>query len=489
MYALNLGHAVEPDELVRIVFDSLRERICVLDRDGAIALINQAWDRFARANGAELARCGVGVNYLRVCRAARGPFSECALEAASGIESVLRGATPQFTLDYACPAPSRKAWFRLIARPARRPNAHAVVSHSEITSQVLLAAKLRRTQADLGALWENPVHIATVLAADGNIRYQSPASEGVLGIPPEELVGHPIFAFVHPDDADAVRKLLRECLRYPHLKHPCEYRFRGKDGSWRMLESVASNLLSHPWGGIVLNSRDIAHQKLAENTLLAKQADLVRDRDELAVLAARLLRGQEEERRRVAGELNHNLSQRLASMSLHVAHMSASVAAVEPLHALQECIAGLGSDLRHLGAALYPAMLDHLGLAVALRDYCAEFTRKHGVPVNYTHRGISARLPVHAASALYRTAEEALSNVARHARASRVQVTLSRTAKGTRLTVRDDGAGFDPTAVDSASGLGLLAMRERLRGAKGSLSIRSRPGGGTELVALVPLSI
>jgi signal transduction histidine kinase len=168
--------------------------------------------------------------------------------------------------------------------------------------------------------------------------------------------------------------------------------------------------------------------------------------------------------------------------------MAARAATAGQSHALQECVASLGRDLHHLAGALYPATLDHLGLAVAVREYCAEFTRKEGIPVNYVHRGISARLPGRTASTLYRIAEEALANVAKHAQANRAWVTLSRTAKGTRLTVRDDGAGFDPAALEPGSGLGILAMRERLRAVKGSLSIRSRPGAGTEVVTLAPLS-
>jgi len=482
MYAVS--QAVQPDELAQAAFDSLPERTCVLDRDGAIVLTNHAWDQSARENGASPARCGPGVNYLQVCRTAAGAFAERALEAAIGIETVLRGAAPQFNLDYACPSPGRKAWFRLAVRPLPRPHIGAVVSHSEISHQVLIAEKLRHAQAHYAALLENPVDVATVLAPDGTVRYQSPAAEGVLGIRAAELAGHPIFEFVHPDDSVALRKVLRDSLRYPGRKHACEYRFRNPDGTWRTLEGIARKLLSDPAAGVIVNSRDIAHRKLAERTLLAKQHALARDRERLEALAARLFRQQEEERRQVAAELNGKLTQRLASMSLQAAHMGAPVQS----HALQECVASLGSDLHQLGRDLYPAMLDHFGLAVALRDYCAEFARKRGIPVGYVHRGISARFPVQIAVALHRIAEEALANVARHAHANQAWVALSRTAKGIRLAIRDDGEGFDPAVVPAGSGLGILAMRERLRAVNGSLSIHSRPGHGTEVVALAPLA-
>src|ERR1035441_5414796 len=125
MYALS--QVAQADELVQIAFDSLPERICVLARDGSIVLTNQTWSQSARENGGALSRCGPGVNYLQVCRTATGPFAEGAFEAAIGIESVLRGAARHFILDYPCPSPSWKAWFRLVAKPLRRPPSGALL--------------------------------------------------------------------------------------------------------------------------------------------------------------------------------------------------------------------------------------------------------------------------------------------------------------------------------------------------------------------------
>jgi signal transduction histidine kinase len=174
-------------------------------------------------------------------------------------------------------------------------------------------------------------------------------------------------------------------------------------------------------------------------------------------------------------------------MSLQTAHLRAQAAGAGRSQSLEDSLAGVGRDIHQLGDALYPTMLDALGLAVALRDYCTEFARREGLPVNYVHRGLSIRLPGYTAVNLYRIAECALANVARHARANRAWVTLSRTAKGIRLAIRDDGTGFDPEALALGSGLGIVAMRQRLRAEKGSLTIRSSPGAGTEVVALVPL--
>lgn len=483
-----LSQVTQPEKLVEAAFDSLRERACVLDAQGTIVITNELWDRFAHESGSSTSRSGVGVNYLRICRIAVGPFAEGALEAASGIERVLRGDVPQFSMDYRCPAPGWPAWFRLSARALGHLHTGALILHSDITPQVKLAEKLRITQAHFGALLENPVDVATLLETDGKVRFQSPASESVLGIEVKELTGRSIFEFVHPQDAPAIRRIVRDAIRYPGRKHFCEYRLRSSDGSWRMLEGIARKLRSDPAGGIMLNSRDITHRKVAEQDLLAKHDAMTRQRDDLEALVSRMFREREEERRAMAAQLNGKLSQRLASMSLQAAYMPLGPAAAAQSHVLQESVASLGHDLYSLGAALYPAMLDHFGLAVALRDYCSEFSRTHGIPVSFTHRGIPGRLAGKIGPALYRVAEEALANVAKHSHAKQARVTLSRTVKGIRLSVRDDGTGFNPATVEPRTDLGMLAMRERLRGFKGaSLSVHSRLGGGTEIVALVPL--
>lgn len=486
MYAVS--QAVPLGDLIQVAFDSLRDHVCVIDRHGSIVATNEAWDGFARRNGANLSRCGPGIDYLRVCRASRGPFSEHALAAAEGIESVLRGAAPQFNLDYPCPpSPSRKVWFRLIARPLRRPYTGAVILHTDITNQVLLAEKFRRTEAQCSALWENPVDAGTLLAPDGTIRFQSPASEGVLGRLPEELAGRVIFDFIHPDDLDALREALHDCLHNPAAKHPCEYRFRNKDGSWRTVEGFARKFLSQPEGGIILNLRDVTYRKLAEEALLAKQTALQHKRDELEALAARLFREREEERRRLALELNGNLRQRLASMSVQAAYLAAHAVDAGQSSDFQDRVEGLGHDIQHLSGDLYPALLDHFGLAVALREFCAQFGAKQGIPVRYFHRGLSAGLPPPISLALFRIAEESLSNVVKHAAANQAAVLLNRAGKGVRLTIRDDGRGFDPAAIAPGAGLGILSMRQRMRVVKGALTIQSRPRHGTEVVAVAPI--
>ncbi|HVN06847.1 MAG TPA: PAS domain S-box protein [Bryobacteraceae bacterium] len=478
------------EELSQTAFDSLPDHVCVLDRSGTIILTNRAWDRFAQLNGGDPRRCGHGVNYLDVSRAAQGEFSEGAARAAEGIEEVLRGAAFSFTLDYACPSTLVAAWFRLTATPLHPSRDGAVIAHTNITDQTRLGERLHRIEERYEAVMENPGNAATVLEMNGIIHYQSPATESAFGYRSEELIHRNFLDFVHPDDASAVRKLLDDCRRQPNVSPICTYRFKDKNGAWRTMECVARKLLTGPPERTVINSRDVTAAKRVELTLLSKQESLIRRRDELDLLVARLLHEQEEERRRTAAELQKDVGQRLERLSLLAAQLANSPSAdARQLSSLREGIGRLSGTLQALAHQLHPPMLDQLGLAVALREYCDEFTRREGVQVTYTHREIPGRLSSAVVAALYRVAEEALTNVARHANTNRAWVTLSQTARGIRMVVRDAGAGFDPAGLAPGAGLGILRMRERLRAIDGTLTIHAAPGKGVQIVALVPLNV
>src|SRR5215212_2349468 len=123
------------------------------------------------------------------------------------------------------------------------------------------------------ALVQNSSDIIALLEVDGTILYQSPSVERVLGYRPDELIGKNAFAFVHPEDLERVVGAFAEVLSDPDLQPSLEYRFRHKDGSWRWLESVGTNLLENPnVGELVVNSRDVTERKLVEEWLREAEA-------------------------------------------------------------------------------------------------------------------------------------------------------------------------------------------------------------------------
>ncbi|HSK81201.1 MAG TPA: tetratricopeptide repeat protein [Thermoanaerobaculia bacterium] len=208
----------------------------------------------------------------------------------------------------------------------------------------------------------------------------------------------------------------------------------------------------------------------------------------------RLIAGEEEARRRIARELHDDHCQRLAALGFELEAVRRQLAEGDPrrsgLDVLGANLAGLGEDLRRLSHELHPAILDRRGLSAALRDACGEIERRHGLPVRLSlprEEGQLPRLPQDTALGLYRIAQESLSNIIRHAAAREAQVTLRISSRQARLTVADDGAGFDAGEAHNAAGLGLASIEERAVLLGGSCRIASAPGTGTEIEVAVPL--
>lgn len=200
----------------------------------------------------------------------------------------------------------------------------------------------------------------------------------------------------------------------------------------------------------------------------------------------------EHERRRWARELHDETLQGLAG--LKVVLESAQRREPEDLRsAVQQAVAQLGDDiasLRNLITELRPAALDELGLAAAIESLANRIATVDGVEVDLQMGsngagGALRRLPAELESTIYRLVQEALTNVAKHARADQAWVQVTETPTGLRVTVRDDGIGFDPEGA--AGGFGIVGMTERVALAGGRLEIESRPGEGSSLTALVPL--
>src|SRR5262249_24159637 len=143
-------------------------------------------------------------------------------------------------------------------------------------------------------------------------------------------------------------------------------------------------------------------------------------------------------------------------------------------------------DVRRLAVELRPKALDDFGLVPALERLSETFAEQTGIAVDFEPLLADERLPEDVETALYRIVQEALTNVVKHAQAVRVSVVLARKPTSVSAVVEDDGAGFDPARTRDR-GLGLVGMRERVELLGGPLTVETRPGAGTTLVAEVPL--
>ena len=214
--------------------------------------------------------------------------------------------------------------------------------------------------------------------------------------------------------------------------------------------------------------------------------------DEVRELAGRLITAREEERARIARDLHDDIGQRVASLSIGLSRAQrhvpdASSASRQALSALEQQTTQLSADLRHLSHELHPSMLEHLGLLEALRDRCDDFTQDSGVAVRLDVSDTWPDVPDAVALCFYRVAQEALRNIATHAGARQVTVTLDRVDGHLTMQVADDGCGFDPkNATARRTGLGLVSLAERVRMLGGELAITAGAGSGTRLAVTLP---
>jgi signal transduction histidine kinase len=213
-----------------------------------------------------------------------------------------------------------------------------------------------------------------------------------------------------------------------------------------------------------------------------------RKKSDLAVknLSGRLINAGEEERKRIARELHDDIVQRLSLLSVECSLMERNVPADETTRrgSLHEQLLGLNgiiTDVHNLSYQLHSRRLEMLGLEVALEDLCQQLAKKHGVMVELIADKVEGALDEDLSLCFFRVAQEALNNSLKYSGSTRVEVRLTAIDGTLRMTVKDYGVGFDPSAP--ASGLGLATMRERMRLVEGKLKVHSKLGAGTELTA------
>lgn len=234
----------------------------------------------------------------------------------------------------------------------------------------------------------------------------------------------------------------------------------------------------------VLLAVALAERRNRSRAQMALQASYGQLRD----LTDRLITAQEEERTRIARDLHDDIGQRVASFAIALSRAKrqaehAPPAVAESLAELQQQSARLSTDLRQLSHDLHPGALEHLGLVQAIRARCLDFQEEHGVAVQFEVSDRWPEVPDAVALCLYRVAQEALRNVAIHAAATGVTVTLDRPADRLEMQVIDNGRGFD---ASRRSGLGLVSLGERVRMLGGRFEVATEPGAGTRITVTVP---
>jgi signal transduction histidine kinase len=201
-------------------------------------------------------------------------------------------------------------------------------------------------------------------------------------------------------------------------------------------------------------------------------------------LAARLLRAQETERARIARELHDDICQRILLLTIELESVARTNDGARAAAAALTVARDISNDLRELSHQLHPTRLRVIGLVRALESHCSELSHA-GLAIAYTHANVPSALSADAMLCLFRVAQEALQNTLKYSRATEVAVHIHGASDGLTLTIVDNGVGFDVEAA-WGTGIGLGSMLERMHAAGGSLTLTSRPGAGTRVVAFLP---
>ena len=311
------------------------------------------------------------------------------------------------------------------------------------------------------SLVQNASDIITVLDAEGNIRYQSPSIERLLGYRPEDLVGRNAFDYVHPDDLERGRSIFGEITKRSGASRPVEVRFRHAGGYWRYMEWIGNNLLDDPVvRGIVVNSRDVTERKETEKKLREVR---------------------EAERSRLARDLHDEALQDLTYALAEVQFVQAISGEPEPGRRLERAADALIRAGQGLHGAIHDLRLgeDREQTLIELLEWLVKLNRQSSPEreIELSLEGFLPPLPKETEVELLRIVREALVNVRRHSGARHVRVAVGTSGDKLWAEVSDDGRGFDPSEVDS--GIGVVGMWERARALGGELEIRSEPGEGT----------
>ena len=353
--------------------------------------------------------------------------------------------------------------------------------HPAVLSSVSDVTYRRRTEAQTRYL---DLLLATVtdavVASDDKFILTSwnAAAESTYGRRADEVLGQPdalVFRtdFVGVERAEAIQRLVETGRFHGELTH------RREDGKRIHIESRAAAFFDSAGRrlGYVSVNRDITERRYAEEMIRALLSDVIT--------------AQEEERRRIARELHDETAQTLTSLLVGLKAVEGSQSlgqAQGAAGALRSLVVGALEGVQRMARGLRPSVLDDLGLEEALERLSGDVARANpfGVEVHVTGPRVP-RLPESMEIALYRVAQEALMNVAKHAAPSRVSVLLHRTQRVVRLVVEDDGKGFDSSVAPSDRQLGLVGMRERAHLIGGAMTVESSAGRGTTICVSVPL--
>jgi len=297
------------------------------------------------------------------------------------------------------------------------------------------------------------------------------------------LIGRSIYTLLSPESHATLRQTVDRALTTDAPVPLAGERIARLDGATRDVEIAVSALPDHGQTAVQMVITDITERA-------REHEELERSRRELRRLSAGLVDAREEERRRIARELHDELGQRLTALKMELSSLAKprrSGAPDQRIAAMLEMVDDTVASVRRIATDLRPMMLDDLGLNAAIEWLARDAARRIGIEISLQLGEADPPISAAATIAVYRMVQEALTNIARHAKATAVHIEIRCEPDELLLVVRDDGIGFGEQAMHREGTHGLMGIRERARILGGQLEIGNAPGGGGRIAVRMPM--
>lgn len=360
-------------------------------------------------------------------------------------------------------------------------------------------ASLRESEERLRRVSDNAEVGLTRLSRDWIYLSANPAYAAIAGKPLEQIIGRPMVEVLGTSGVEAIQPQVERVLRGEHVTYEAQVPFVGTGQRYLHVSYSPDTDAVGEIVGWVACVTDITERKQMEAALQRAHDDLLLQVNErraaeaqVQELLRRVVSAQEAERQRISRELHDEMGQHLSALAIAVKALQEcpecpSQAAIHLAH-IKASLAAMEEEVDRLAFELHPPALNSLGVAEALQQYAEDWTTISHIPVDFQPLGLAhERLNLEAETALYRIAQEALTNILKHAQATQVGIIVEWRRAEVRLIIEDNGSGFDPEAMRQAYQTGLRSMQERLALLHGTLTVETAPGQGTTIYACLPV--
>jgi PAS domain S-box-containing protein len=342
--------------------------------------------------------------------------------------------------------------------------------------------ELKTSEERYRQLFENAHDAIWIHDLEGNFVTVNRATETLTGYSQAELSRMNVKSFLSEESLELAHEIRRKLLNNEAVEQPYEQRIFRRDGSEAYIQLATSLVLD--------KGKPVAFQHIARDITEQKRMN-----ENMRFYLQEATRAQEEERKRISHELHDDTIQSLVVLSrqldsLATGNEGISAESRARLEELLKQTDNIVQGVRRLSQDLRPAALDRLGLLPAVQWLASEVTKYSGIATKVNIIGKEHRLPEEVAIALYRVTQEALRNVWRHSGATSADITFEFSDKKTRITVSDNGKGFELAEqvgdLAKHGKLGLAGMQERVQLMGGTLEVKSQPGKGTTITIEAP---